>query len=265
MKRLLVLPVALLALAGCSSSGSSTPAGGGTSGATSASAPSTSTTLSGKITVYAAASLTEAFTTLKTQFTKAHPGTTVAITFGPSSDLSTQITNGAPVDVFASASPKNMKAVKTAVNPTDFVSNTMEIAVPPSNPGKIMALKDLSRSGVKVAVCDPAVPCGVVAAKVFANAKLKVKPVANEADVKSTLAAVTSGEVDAGLVYVTDVRAAGAKVKGITIPAGVNASTKYPIASLSGAKNAALAKAFVAYILSPAGRSVLTADGFSAP
>lgn len=263
MKRLLALPVVLLALAGCSSSGSA-PAGG-SSAAPTTGASSSASALSGPITVYAAASLTEAFTTLKTQFVKAHPGTSITISFGPSSELSTQITNGAPVDVFASASPKNMAAVTTAVNPTDFVSNTLEIAVPPNNPGKITALKDLARSGVKVAACDPAVPCGVVAGKVFTKAKLTVKPVANEADVKSTLAAVTSGEVDAGMVYVTDVRAAGSKVKGITIPSGVNASTKYPIAELSGSKNAAVAKAFVAYVLSPAGRSVLTADGFSAP
>jgi molybdate transport system substrate-binding protein len=245
----------LLVIAGCSSSGSpkkSTSASG----------------LSGSITVDAAASLTEAFNTLKDQFTAVHPGTTITVNYGASSDLSTQITQGDAVDVFASASTKNMDSVVSAgdaTNPTNFVSNTLEIAVPPSNPGKITALADLAKSGVKVAVCAPAVPCGVVAAKVFANAKLTVKPVANEADVKSTLAAVESGEVDAGLVYVTDVRSAGSKAKGIVIPDAVNASTTYPIAVLKHAKNAPLAQAFVDFVLSDAGQTVLTADGFHKP
>ncbi len=263
MKRLAgaLVAVAVL-LAGCSSSGSDS----GSSSSPKAGGSSSSSTLTGAITVDAASSLTEAFGTLAKQFETAHPGTTVKVNFGASSDLSTQIGQGAPVDVFASASTKNMTSLgATALNPTNFVSNTLEIAVPLSNPGKISAVKDLARAGVKVAVCDPAVPCGVVAAKVFSNAKITVKPVAREKDVKSTLAVVESGEVDAGLVYVTDVRAAGTKVKGVTIPANVNASTEYPIAALKSAKNAALASAFVAYVLSAAGKTVLMADGFSQP
>ena len=176
------------------------------------------------------------------------------MTFGASSDLSTQITQGAPVDVFASASPKNMNTVGQPGlrdRPGHFASNTLEIAVPPSNPGKVTVAARPAAKGVKVAVCAPAVPCGVVAAKVFDNAKITVKPVASEADVKSTLAVVESGEVDAGLVYVTDVRAAGGKVKGIAIPGSVNASTEYPIAALKDAKNPALAKAFVDYWSTP--------------
>ncbi|MGN6607991.1 MAG: molybdate ABC transporter substrate-binding protein [Jatrophihabitans sp.] len=240
-----------LVLAGCSSSGGATTSSG---------------ELSGSISVYAAASLTEAFKTIEQQFTAAHPGTSVTLTFGASSDLSTQISQGAKVDVFASASEKNMKALASqATSPTDFVKNRLEIAVPPNNPAHITSVADLARSGVKVAVCDPAVPCGVVAQQVFTNAKITVKPTANEADVKSTLAAVESGEVDAGLVYVTDVRAAGSKVTGIPIPGGVNASTTYPIATLKGAPNPALAKAFVDYVLSADGRKVLTADGFAQP
>jgi molybdate transport system substrate-binding protein len=257
VKVLVVSAVALLALAGCSSSGSaaagnSTPAAG----------------LHGSITVDAAASLTEAFDAMGKQFTTAHPGTKVTMRYGASSDLATQITQGDKVDVFASASTKNMDAVVSAnraANPVDFVSNTLEIAVPPSNPGTIASLSDLAKPGVKVAACAAAVPCGVVAAKVFANAGIDVKPVANEADVKSTLAAVESGEVDAGLVYVTDVRSAGDKVKGIVIPDAVNASTTYPIVALKGSGNAALARAFVAYVLSAAGQRVLAADGFHKP
>jgi molybdate transport system substrate-binding protein len=242
--------VALLAACSSSASGGQNSSGG----------------LSGSVTVDAAASLTEAFDTLKSQFEAAHPGTTVNFTYGASSDLSTQIAQGAPVDVFASASEKNMQALGSqALDPTDFVTNTLEIAVPPGNPGMIHSVSDLAKSSVKVAVCDPAVPCGAVAVQVFHNAKITVHPKASLADVKSTLAAVESGEVDAGLVYVTDVRAAGDKVEGVAIPGDVNASTTYPIAVLKAARNPTLARAFVAYVLSAAGRRVLTADGFGKP
>jgi molybdate transport system substrate-binding protein len=253
----------VIVLAGCGSSG---PAGGGGTGGGSTGGSAGAPSLSGSISVDAASSLTEAFATLKTRFQQLHPGTTVNITYGASSDLSTQISQGAPVDVFASASEKNMQSLGgQAVTPEDFVKNTLEIAVPPANPGHVTSVDDLAKSGVKVAVCDPAVPCGVVAAQVFKNARITVHPKASLADVKSTLAAVESGEVDAGLVYVTDVRAAGAKVKGVPIAADVNASTTYPIAALKAAKNPALARAFVSYVLSDAGRRVLTADGFVSP
>jgi molybdate transport system substrate-binding protein len=141
----------------------------------------------------------------------------------------------------------------------------MEIATPPSNPANISSVTDLAKPGVKVAVCSPEVPCGVVATEVFKNAKITVKPAAEEEDVKSTLAAVESGEVDAGMVYVTDVRAAGDQVKGVEIPDNLNASTEYPIAALKGSKNPDLAKAFVDYVLSPDGKNVLADDGFSKP
>lgn len=246
-----VAVTAVLALVGCSSSGSDQPTGD---------------PLSGSITVAAASSLTEAFDMIKAQFIKAHPGTEITISYGASSDLATQISNGAPIDVFASASTTNMDDVKDqAINPVNFVTNTLEIATPPSNPAHIASVTDLAKPGVKVAVCAPEVPCGVVATEVFRNAKITVKPVAEEEDVKSTLAAVESGEVDAGMVYVTDVRSAGDKVKGIEIPPGLNASTEYPIAALNGSKNPDLAEAFVAYVLSPAGRQVLAADGFTKP
>jgi len=222
--------------------------------------------LHGTITVSAAASLTGAFDTLQARFESAHPGTKITISYGASSDLATQISQGAPVDVFASASAKNMTQLgSAAVAPKDFVSNTAEIAVPPGNPAHITKVADLARSGVKVALCAPAVPCGVVAAEVFKNAAITVHPVASLADVKATLAAVESGEVDAGVVYVTDVRAAGDKVRAVPIPGDVNAKTTYPISVLKDARNVSLARAFVDYVLSAAGRQVLTADGFSAP
>ena len=231
-------------------------------------APKGSAAISGTVTVLAAASLTEAFNTIAKQFEATHPGVTVKLSYGASSALALQITQGAPADVFASASAKNMKQVidaKLAGSPTDFVKNVMEIAVPPSNPAQLTGVADLAKSGVKVALCQPQVPCGSTAEKVFANAKLTVKPVTLEADVKSTLAKVESNEVDAGVVYVTDVRSAGSKVKGITIPADVNASTKYPIASLTKAPNPAAAQAFVDYVLSSAGQQVLAGDGFEQP
>ena len=239
-----------------------------TGSASSASSATSSATLQGSITVFAAASLTGAFTTLGKDFQSAHPGTTVRFNFGASSALATQIAQGAPADVFASASTKNMDqvvAAKAASDPSTFVKNVMEIAVPPSNPAKITQLSDLAKPGVKVVLCQVEVPCGATAAKVFANAKLTVQPVSQEADVKSTLAKVTLGEADAAVVYVTDVLAARDTVRGIEIPAEVNASTSYPIAPLTGSKNADLAKAFVDYVLSPDGASVLTAAGFATP
>ena len=141
----------------------------------------------------------------------------------------------------------------------------MEIAVPPNNPAHITSVTDLAKKDVKVALCQAQVPCGVVAGQVFANAKITVTPVTQEPDVKSVLAKVELGSVDAGVVYVTDVRSAGSKVTGITIDPSVNASTAYPIAPLTHAPNAAGAKAFVDYVLSPAGMAVLTQDGFAAP
>ena len=270
------LATVTLLVAGCSSSKSTTGAGapgGTTSSGTTSGSPSTSGTTpvsgaTGTITVLAAASLTEAFNTLIAQFQQTNPGVTVKVSYGASSALATQINGGAPVDVFASASTKNMQQVIDkggATAGTNFVSNVMEIAVPPSNPANITAVADLAKSGVKVALCQSQVPCGSTALKVFSNAKITVKPVTEEEDVKSTLTKVETNAVDAGVVYVTDVRAAGSKVKGIEIPDAVNASTEYPIAALTKAPNPAAAKAFVDYILSAAGQTVFTADGFAKP
>jgi molybdate transport system substrate-binding protein len=247
--------LAAVALAGCSSSSPGSSAA--------SSSPST-----GTITVFAAASLTESFTKLGKQFEAAHPGDTVKFSFGPSSGLETQITSGAPADVFASASPTNMQDLVSAgdaSNPQNFAKNTMEVAVPPNNPGKITSVNDLAKSSVKVALCQPQVPCGVVAAEVFKNAGITVNPVTLEPDVKSVLTKVELGDVDAGMVYVTDVMAAGTKVTGVTIPASDNASTLYPIATISSSKHMSIAQAFVAYVLSPAGQKVLTAAGFEKP
>ena len=259
MRRFAVIAAGLaaVAVAGCSSnSSSSTP-----STSSSAAAP-------GTITVFAASSLTGAFTQLGQQFQAAHKGDTVKFSFGPSSGLATQVTSGAPADVFASASPKTMQQVVSAgdaSNPQDFAKNFAEVAVPANNPAHVSSVNDLAKKSVKVALCQPQVPCGAVAAEVFKNAGITVKPVTLQPDVKSVLTQVELGNVDAGMVYVTDVLAAGSKVKGVTIPASDNASTLYPIATISSSKHTSVAQAFMSYVLSPAGQQVLTAAGFQKP
>ena len=257
MRRFAVIAAGLAAVvvAGCSSSSSSTPS-------------TSSSSSTGTITVFAAASLMETFTKIGKQFEAAHKGDTVKFSFGPSSGLATQITSGAPADVFASASPTTMDTVVKAgdaANPQTFAKNTMEVAVPPNNPAHVTSVNDLAKSSVKVALCQPQVPCGVVAAQVFKNAAITVKPVTLEADVDSVVTQVETGNVDAGMVYVTNVLSAGTKLKGITIPANVNASTLYPIATIKSSKHASIAKEFVDYVLSPAGQQVLAAAGFLKP
>jgi molybdate transport system substrate-binding protein len=254
-----LLAVAVLAACGSNSSGG---------GAASAGASSPSPAFTGSITVLAASSLKEAFTTIGQQFEAAHPGVKVTFSFAASSALAQQIGSGAPADVFASASTSTMDTVVTAggaSNPQNFAKNVMEVATPPSNPANVTSVQDLAKSTVKVALCQPQVPCGSTAQKVFANAGITVTPVTLEPDVKSVLSKVTLGEVDAGVVYVTDVLAAGTAVKGVTIPDDVNASTTYPIATLTKAPNASTAAAFVAYVLSPDGQTVLKNAGFEQP
>ncbi len=258
-RRSLLTAAALAAvLAGCGSSSS------GPAATTQAAGPG----LSGSITVFAAASLTGSFTTLGKQFEAAHPGTKVTFSFGASSTLSQQITGGAPADVFASASAKNMTDVVTAgdaADPKTFAKNGAEIAVAPASASKVMSLADLAKPGVKVALCQPEVPCGALAQKVLGNAKVAVQPVTQGLDVKAVLATVSSGEVDAGIVYVTDVKAAGSSVHGVAIPADVNASTAYPIAMVKTSKNTQLGQAFEDYVLSTDGQSVLSRAGFAQP
>ena len=253
----LLIGVTALALAACGDGSSTSSAGASPSGS-----------LGGNVTVFAAASLTQSFAAIGSAFEAAHPGTKVTFNFGASSALAQQITQGAPADVFASASPKNMQQVvdgKGATDSTAFARNVLEIAVPPDNPAKVAALADLGKPDVKVVLCQPQVPCGALAQTVLGKAKVTARPVSLEADVKSALAKVQLGEADAALVYVTDVTSAGDKVKGIDIPADVNAATTYPIAALTASRNAGLAQAFVAYVLSSAGRAELTKAGFQAP
>ncbi|MFG2942471.1 molybdate ABC transporter substrate-binding protein [Streptomyces sp. NPDC048282] len=255
---------ALLALSACSSSSDDSSAK--TKSDTSSSA---SPKLSGSITVFAAASLKESFTTLKSDFEKAHPGTTVNFSFGGSDTLAAQITSGAPADVFASASPKTMAIVTdkkdNATAPATFVRNQLEIATLPGNPDKISSLKDLTKSSLKVVLCDKTVPCGAAAQKALDASKLKLTPVSYEEDVKSALNKVVLKEADAAVVYKTDVKAAGSKVEGVEFPESANAINDYPITLLKDAPNPAVAKAFIALVQSAEGRQVLTDAGFLKP
>jgi molybdate transport system substrate-binding protein len=219
--------------------------------------------------VFAAASLTGTFTSLGKTFEASHPGVKVKFNFGGSSTLAQQITQGAPADVFASASPATMKTVTDAHDaagtPKVFVRNRLEIAVPPSNPGKVTALKDLTDPKLKVVECAPQVPCGAAALKALAAAGLKVEPVSQEQDVKAALTKVQLNEADAALVYKTDVKAAAGKVKGIDFPESAKAINDYPIATLAKAPQPGLANQFVQLVTSGQGISVLSQAGFEAP
>ncbi|GHK00040.1 molybdate ABC transporter substrate-binding protein [Streptomyces sp. NPDC003753] len=252
---------ALLALSACSSSSDSPK--------TAASAAAPSPKPSGTVTVFAAASLKESFTTLGKQFEKEHPGTKVSFNFGGSDTLAASITGGAPADVFAAASPKTMAIVTdkkdTATSPVTFVRNQLEIATLPGNPDKVSSLKDLTKSGLKVVLCDKTVPCGAAAQKALAASGLKLTPVSYEQDVKSALTKVELKEADAAVVYRTDVRAAGDKVQGVEFPESAKAVNDYPIALLKDAPNAEAAKEFIALVTSAEGRKVLTEAGFLQP
>jgi molybdate transport system substrate-binding protein len=246
--------VAAFTLAGC---GNDSPAA--------SSSGSSTTNLSGTINVFAAASLTGSFTQLGKDFEKANPGVKVTFNFAGSSALAQQINQGAPADVFASAAPKNMDQVTDKNSPTTFVKNTLEIAVPTGNPGKITGLKDFADKNKKIALCAPQVPCGAAAEKVFKAVGITPQPDSLEQDVKAALTKVSLGEVDAALVYKTDVLSAKGKVEGIEFPEADKAINEYPIATLTQAQNPDGAKAFVDYVLSDQGRAVLTAAGFDAP
>ncbi|GGX60414.1 molybdate ABC transporter substrate-binding protein [Streptomyces minutiscleroticus] len=252
---------ALLALSGCSSGGSSS-SGSDDSAASSAK-------LSGTVTVFAAASLKESFTTLGERFEKAHPGTEVTFSFGGSDSLAAGITGGAPADVFAAASPGTMQTVTDKGDadgtPAAFVRNELEIATLPGNPDRISSLKDLTGSGLKVVLCDKEVPCGAAAQKALDAGGLDLTPVSYEQDVKSALTKVELKEADAAVVYRTDVRAAGDKVEGVEFPESADAVNDYPIALLKDAPNAEAGKAFIALVRSAEGQEVLAEAGFLKP
>jgi molybdate transport system substrate-binding protein len=218
------------------------------------------------LTVFAAASLTTTFTDLAKRFEADHDGVTVRLSFGGSSDLAEQISSGAPADVFASADTANMdKLGDDAVDVRDFASNTLEIAVPPGNPAHVATLADLARPGTRTVVCAPEVPCGSATATVVRSAGVRLEPVSEEQSVTDVLGKVASGEADAGLVYVTDVRAAGEEVEGIAFPEASHAVNVYPIAEVRDSEHERLAKEFVDLVLSGDGQQVLADAGFAKP
>lgn len=239
-------------IAGCSSSKK-----------TAAAAPS------GTIVVFAASSLKSTFNTLGANFEAATPGVKVVASYGGSDTLAAQIIQGAPVDVFAAASTTTMGTVTKAGDATGtpqvFAKNELEIAVAASNPLRIGGLADLTRAGVKLAVCAPTVPCGAAETKAFAAAKLTPHPVTLEQDVASVLTKLELGEVDAGVVYQTDVKSAGSKVTGVNFPEAANAINAYPIVAIKNTKNPVATQAFVAYVLSATGQAVMHAAGFQQP
>lgn len=221
------------------------------------------------LTVFAAASLTDTFTEIASQFEAANPGVTVKLNFAGSSDLVAQIQQGAPADVFASADTKNMdKATSDDLvegTPADFATNVLQIVTPPDNPADIDSLDDLTDSDVKVVLCAPEVPCGSASVGVEEAAGVDIKPVSEEQSVTDVLNKVVSGEADAGLVYVTDVTGAGDAVTGIEFPESSEVVNTYPIAALSGSTNVDLAEAFATFVTGSDGQKVLTDAGFGAP
>lgn len=225
--------------------------------------------VTGSITVFAAASLKAAFTDAAGKFEAANPGADITLSFAGSADLATQISQGAPADVFASADTLNMDKLKgeglVGGEPRNFATNTLAIVVPPGNPAGVTGFSDLARSGVKVVACAGQVPCGAAARTIEQETGTELSPVSEESSVTDVLGKVTSGEADAGLVYVTDAKAAGTKVKVIPFPEAATAVNTYPIATVKGARNHATAEAFVNFILGNEGQAALAAAGFGKP
>ncbi|WP_435405363.1 molybdate ABC transporter substrate-binding protein [Mycolicibacterium farcinogenes] len=229
-----------------------------------------STTAEGEsITVFAAASLKSAFTEIGEQFETDNPGSSVEFSFAGSSDLVTQLTQGADADVFASADVRNMdRAVAAGLvegAPVDFASNTLTIVVAPGNPKGIKSFADLTKPGVSVVVCAPPVPCGGATEKVEKATGVTLAPVSEETSVTDVLGKVTSGQADAGLVYLTDAAGAKDKVASVAVPEAAQAVNTYPIAVLKDSGHAQLAQRFVELVTGEAGQKALAKAGFAKP
>jgi molybdate transport system substrate-binding protein len=254
--------------AGCGDGGGGSAGGEGSGGAVS---PRTAgePVLAGSITVFAAASLTDAFGEIADEFEAANPGVSVESNFGASSALREQILAGAPADVFASANLSNMDQVveadAAAGDARTFATNRLEIVVPAGNPADVTGLAAFGDDDLLVGLCAAEVPCGDLGREALANAGVTPAVDTEEPDVRSLLTKVEAGELDAGLVYATDVLAAGDAVEGIEIPAADNVVAEYPIATLAEGGAAEVADAFVAYVLSDAGQDILASYGFDSP
>jgi len=279
--RLLIVLVALLGLlaAACGSDNSggsgATTTAAATTGATTArpttATPTTTTTpaVTGDITVFAAASLTDSFKEIGDAYTKVNPNSNVTFSFDASSALVQQITQGAPADVFASADTANMdKLTQAGLNgtqPVVFANNLLGIIVPAGNPKGITSVAGLAKPGLKVVLCADQVPCGKYAKQILDTAKVAVTPVSLEQNVKGVVTKVTTGEADAGIVYTTDIKAAGSSAAGVEIPADINVIAKYPIASTKASRNTAADQAFIAFVTGAAGQAILEKYGFEQP
>jgi molybdate transport system substrate-binding protein len=229
-------------------------------------AVSTATVRAETLTVFAAASLMDALRTIGKTFEAAHPGTKIEFSFAGSSTLVRQIMEGAPADVFASADEESMEKVRALISsPQIFAGNRLAIIVGKGNPRKVTSLADLAKPGLTIALAAPVVPIGRYAREAFAKAGVAVPASSSEIDVKAVVTRVSMGEADAGVVYTTDVAAAGDVVQGVAIPDAQNVRAKYPIATVKASKNEQGAFAFVRYVLSPEARRILGAVGFLAP
>lgn len=211
------------------------------------------------VTVFAASSLTEAFTSLAKQDPSLH----VTFNFGASSTLATQIQNGAPADVFASADETNMRMVTS--RSTVFARNRLAIAVAVGDPKHIRTLADLARPGLIAALCASQVPCGSFADEALAKAHVSLRGASREENVKAVLTKVELGEADAGIVYVTDAVSAGGRAQGVAIPDSDNVIASYPIVIVKGARHVSAAREFVKLVLSAKGQRVLRRFGFLSP
>lgn len=229
------------------------------------SGPSTSADgVSGRVTVLAAASLTESLDAIATDFEASHPGLEVEVSYGSSATLVQQANQGAPADVLALAGESAAKPLDASLvrDQRIFATNVLEIAVPPDNPAGITGINDLGRAGLKVVLCAPTVPCGMAADATFKKARIVPSVVSREIDVKATLAKARLGEADAAVVYHSDVVASKDAVVGIEIPPPFNTALRYPVLRL-GSGDAA--QAFVEFLMSEQSRATLTSYGFGAP
>lgn len=256
--------LAALLLASCACACGSASSG---SGAT-ARATATADPLSGSLTVFAAASLTEAFSDAKSRLLAAHPRLSITDSFAGSQTLVAQVENGAPADVIATADTATMAKLVAAGlvgTPRTFARNRLEIVVAPGNPKHVTGLADLARPDLKVVLEDPSVPAGRYGRKALQAQGVTARPVSLPLDVRSELLAVEQGNADAGIVYVTDVAAAGAAVAGVAIPDSENIIATYPVAVVTATRNHAAAQAFVQDLISGVGHRSLAARGFLAP
>lgn len=222
--------------------------------------------LGGSITVYAAESLKASFETLGTQFERANPGVNVTFDFGSGDDLAGRIKGGASADVFATADTQTMAKIGgKALEAVSFAANSLQIAVQPGNPLRVLSLGDLARWDVDEVVCDPSIPCGAATEKVVGLADVYLYPVSKEMSAHDVLAKIESGTADAGLAYMTDIKEAGSAVVGMPFPEAAQAVNYCQITSIKDSKEEAAAKAFVAYVLSETGQAVFAKAGFAKP